>query len=301
MYSPIEQAFENRFRHSTRDARRIFHGRGHLWPGLEHINIDWYPPVVLITAYHPIDSLEELVATIRTGDHQGCVESIILQKRYEKGAPSETISGTPHPVCHCHEGKLVFEVHPGVQQNAGLFLDMQPLRSWLQDNSEGKNFLNLFAYTCSLSVAALAGGARQVVNVDMSKTSIRWGERNHALNAQDLRRVRSIPHNIFRSWGRIGQFGRYDLVVIDPPSRQRGSFDVEKNYSAVLKKLARLTTPGATVFATVNSPYLDQDYLQHQFQRYAPGFDLVEHFPASPDFEDRHPQKALKICRFRSR
>ena len=118
----------------------------------------------------------------------------------------------------------------------------------------------------------------------MSRPSIQWGQRNHELNDQPPGRVRTVPHNLFRSWGRLKQFGRYDTVIIDPPTRQRGSFDVEKNYSAVLKKLSKLTAPGANVIATVNSPYLTDDFLLNQVARYAPTCRFVEMMPRSPEF-----------------
>ncbi len=298
-YSSIEKSLVSWLKSSVPDTRRFFHGRGHLFEGLEHINIDWYPPVLLITAYSEIQFVDELKLLINQADVLSQIESVILQQRYKKGAPAEAIIGEMISLCIVTEGNLKFEVHPGVQQNAGLFLDMRPLREWLQQNSEGKNLLNLFSYTCSLSVAALAGGARQVVNVDMSKPSIMWGERNHALNKQDMRAVRSIPHNLFRSWGRIKKYGPYNTIIIDPPTRQRGSFDAEKNYAAVLKKLPQLVKPRADIIATVNSPYLGPDFLINQFQRYAPKSALIEQIPASPEFADKFPDKALKIFHFR--
>ena len=187
-----------------------------------------------------------------------------------------------------------------MRQNAGFFLDMRPLRHWLRQYSEGKNVLNLFAYTCSLSVAALAGGARQVVNVDMSKPSINWGIRNHELNSQDPRSVKSIPHNLFKSWGRIQQFGRYELLLIDPPTRQKGSFSAEKDYAAVLKKLHKLCEPGADIIATVNSPYLSGDYLPSLMQRYQSNIRLIGEMEASPEFVDKYPERGLKIFHFRA-
>lgn len=277
----------------------MFHGRGHLFEGLEHVNIDWFNPILLITAYQDLVAADEIIGMALEADKYKQIKSILLQERFRKGAPAEVIWGESIPQCEVKEGDLLFEVHPGAQQNAGLFLDMRPLREWLQQYSENRNVLNLFAYTCSLSVAALGGGARQVTSVDMSKTSIKWGEQNHRLNRQDLRRVNSVPYNIFKSWGRIKQFGRYDIIIIDPPSRQRGSFDVEKNYSAIIKKLAGIANPGADIIATLNSPYLGSEYLLNRFQRYGPGFRFIAEMPASPEFNDKYPERGLKICHFR--
>lgn len=299
MYTPIKSALASWLSSKVSEPRRFFHGRGHLHEGLEHINIDWYPPVLLITAYDEVRCRRELMTIVHESDPQKQIESVILQHRHKKESPTEVLFGVDRPCCIVHEGNLIFEVHPGVQQNAGLFLDMRLVREWLQQNSSGRNVLNLFAYTCSLSVAALAGGAKQVVNVDMSTASIKWGEKNHTLNFQDLRAVRSIPHNIFRSWRRIKQFGPYHTIIIDPPTRQRGSFEVEKSYSTVLKKLHQLAVPSADIIATVNSPYLGPEFLIHQMQRYSPTCRFVEEMHAPPEFADKFPDKALKICRFR--
>lgn len=298
MYQALEEAVVDFFSEARPDTRRIFHGRGHLYPGLEHLSVDWFAPVVLITTYKEIDKPQRLADLIRTHDKHDQAQTIMLQYRKRKGAPAITLYGETTNHCTVTEGNLNFEIQPGVNQNAGLFLDMAPLRTWLQENTAGKNVLNLFAYTCSLSVAALAGNAKQVVNVDMSKPSIKWGERNHTLNKQDPRSIRSIPHNLFRSWGRIKQYGRYDLIIIDPPTRQRGSFDAEKNYGAVLKKLHKLTAPGAEVIATINSPYLNEDYLPQLVSRWAPSLRLKGRMAVAPEFADKFPERGLKIYHF---
>ncbi|MBV1879546.1 MAG: class I SAM-dependent methyltransferase [Pseudomonadales bacterium] len=300
MYKPIELALTEQFNKFDVQPRRVFHGRGHQFEGLEHVNLDWFAPVLLITAYSEIDNLDVLLALILRYDLQHQIKSVIYQKRSSSGAPSRCIWGEQLESVVVVENGIKFEVQPGARQNAGLFLDMRPLRSWLTEYSQGKNLLNLFAYTCSLSVAALAGDARQVVSVDMSKPSINWGRRNHQLNDQDLRSVRSIPHNLFKSWGRVQKFGPYNTVIVDPPSRQPGSFDVERDYVTVLKKLSRLCLPAGDLFVTLNSPYLGFDYIENLMQRYQPKFRLLGRFPISPEFADRYPERGLKILHFRT-
>lgn len=298
MYQAIADRASDFFAVLQPDTARIFHGRGHMFPGLEHLSVDWFSPVVLISSWDDVSQTDELLKAVKDADQHGQIKCILLQFRKRQGTPSDALYGEPiHKVIVTERG-LKYEVQPGVNQNSGLFLDMQPLRQWLQETSKGKNVLNLFAYTCSLSVAALAGNARQVTNVDMSKPSINWGARNHALNDQDPRSIRAVPHNLLRSWSKVKQFGRYDTIIIDPPTRQRGSFDAEKNYGAVLKKLKQLTNPGANIIATVNSPYLNDEFLPHQMMRNAPQCRLIEMMPRSPVFEDKFPERALKIYRF---
>ncbi|MEZ5489648.1 MAG: class I SAM-dependent methyltransferase [Gammaproteobacteria bacterium] len=278
---------------------RVFHGRGHRYPGLEHVTLDWYPPVLLLTFYQEPVHSAQLLEKILAADVHKQVKSVVLQRRQRHRADAELLWGEQFETCTVVEGGLSFEVRPGVNRNVGLFLDMRPLREWLQTHSQGRNVLNLFAYTCSLSVAAVAGGARQVVSVDMSRPSIQWGLRNHRLNNQDASLVRSLPHNIFTSWGRIQQLGRYDCILVDPPTRQRGSFDVAKNYPAVIKRLPKLIKPGADVIATINSPYQGPGFLIEQFEKFAPALRFVEFLPIAAEFQDKYPERGLNICLFR--
>ena len=37
------------------DARRVFHGRGGLYPGCEQWTLDWFAPVWVLTSFKPMD------------------------------------------------------------------------------------------------------------------------------------------------------------------------------------------------------------------------------------------------------
>ena len=294
--NPLKEKLHTFFSEFQPEARRIFHGRGHCYPGYENLCIDWFRPVVLISAWEPIDNPEALKALILEAAPANEVAAIVLQHRYINQSPADILFGEiPQKVIVKAQG-LRFEVRPGRQQNVGLFLDTGPLRDWLKEHSDGCNVLNLFAYTCALSVAALAGGATSVTNVDMSKPSIEWGNQNHMLNGQGPMPIRKIPHNVFKSWGRIHQFGRYDLVIIDPPSRQKGSFDAERDYKSLVKRLPKLCNPGATIIAVLNSPFLDKAFLLDIFANVLPDASFQEWLPVAKEFEESDPEKGLKIA-----
>lgn len=40
------------------DATRLFHGRGGYYPGCEHLCLDWFAPVLLLTSFIPLDAAE---------------------------------------------------------------------------------------------------------------------------------------------------------------------------------------------------------------------------------------------------
>jgi len=298
MYDVIEQKLQTFFASPQPEARRIFHGRGHCYPGLEHICVDWFRPVVLVSAWQPIENPEQLKQMIQNAAPKDELKAIVLQHRYINQSPADTLFGDVPDKVVVRAQDLRFEVRPGKQQNVGLFLDTGPLREWLKANSKDCNVLNLFAYTCALSVAAMAGGASSVTNVDMSKPSIEWGNQNHMLNGQGPMPIKRIPYNLFKSWGRIRQFGRYDLVIIDPPSQQKGSFNAEKNYKSVVKRMKELCNPGATIIAVLNSPFLGKDFLLEVFEKELPKTTFEEWMPVAKEFEEINPEKGLKIGRF---
>ena len=95
-------------------------------------------------------------------------------------------------------------------------------RRWVRAQAAGQQVLNLFAYTSAFSVAALQGGAKQVVNVDMSAGAIALGQLNHALNGLQAG-ARFLAHDIFKTWGKITRSGPYHLIIVDPPSFQKAA------------------------------------------------------------------------------
>ncbi|CAM9823713.1 unnamed protein product, partial [Laminaria digitata] len=64
-----------------------------------------------------------------------------------------------------------------------LFLDLRATRTWMLQNSEGLEVLNLFSYTGGVAAAAACGGAKSVWNVDFSTSAHEVGRASLKLNA----------------------------------------------------------------------------------------------------------------------
>jgi 23S rRNA (cytosine1962-C5)-methyltransferase len=286
--------------HQGTDATRLFHGRGHSYDGYEDVTVDLFPPYLLIGSFGEDErGMLQLAALLSQQLPQ--VQGICVQLRDGRRIESRIVHGTVPEQVVVTEGDLRFIVAPLRNQNVGLFLDMAPARRWLRERAMNASVLNLFAYTCGFSVAAIAGGARAVVNNDMSRSALDWGERNHRENAHDSRLVRMLPHNLFKSWRKVRQFGPYNLVVIDPPTNQHGSFNAEKQYGQILRRIPEFTRPGGQVLACLNSPFLNTDFLPAQMSRWCADCRFVEYLPASADFPDRFVDRALKVALFRYR
>lgn len=280
-------------------CQRLFHGRGHAYKGFEHINVDWFSPVILISLYSEVeqDWLIEQVNLLRT--HIGDCRSIQVQHRYKKYAPIDVVWGDEITQLVAQEHGLQYHITLGQSQNCGLFLDMANGRKWLLDHASDKNILNLFAYTCAFSVAALAGGAKQVVNIDMAKASLSKGRDNHKLNDQDLSRVKFEGVDIFKSYGRLKKYGPYDILVCDPPSFQKGSVDIERDYKKIIKRIPQLMNKGADLLLCLNSPKLSPSFLHAEVQRECPQCQFVQQIENPEVFKENEHGKELKVLHFK--
>lgn len=284
------------------ETRRLFHGRGRCWPGLEQITVDWLQGVLSVALFRelPPEQLAELEAMLRRLAEGPAWhgQAILLQHRYLPDSPGQWLLGEPCVQREVVEDGLTYLLDLGVRQNTGLFLDMRHGRRWVREQSAGKRVLNLFAYTCGFSVAAVAGGAEQVVNLDMAKSALARGRDNHRLNRHDASRVAYLGHELFKSWGKVRKYGPYDLIIIDPPTFQRGSFVLTQDYAKILRRLPELLNAGGTVLACVNDPGVGAQFLLDGMAEQAPQLRFVERLDNPPEFPDIDPEGGLKALVF---
>lgn len=274
---------------------RLFHGRGKTYPGFHDVTVDLLGSVILVALYGDADPAAHEFAKALGEYAPETIDAVLVQHRRGRQTQAEVLWGRLPETVVGQEAGLSYLLQPTRNQNIGVFLDAAPLRQWVRQQANTANVLNLFAYTCGFSLAAVAGGARQVVNNDMSRAALDWGRANHELNGDDPRKVRYVPHNLFKSWWKLKQFARYDLIILDPPTNQRGSFNAEKDYSTMLKRLTDLAAPGAKVVACLNSPFLDYSFLENQIGRWAPKLRIKQRLAGSADFPEAEPERALKV------
>ncbi|MDK1290524.1 class I SAM-dependent methyltransferase [Pseudoalteromonas umbrosa] len=302
-FSPVQQVF-SQLTELPNEAVRLFHGRGRCYPSLEQLSIDWLSGQIMCTVFKEQDDawMEGLRDCLHTLIHSELVQKqltcVFIQHRYRVDNAVEVLFGSLDEQVVVTENGLKFELSLGKKQNTGLFFDMRNGRDWVKKQSENKKVLNLFAYTCGFSVAAVAGGAKQVVNLDMAKAALKQGRRNHQLNEHALDNVSFLGHDLFKSWGKLRKFGPYDLVIIDPPTFQKGSFALTKDYQRILRKLPELLYSGATVLACVNDPTVQSQFLIDEMHREAPSMKFIERLENPPVFEDIDPQGGLKCLVF---
>ncbi len=280
------------------DACRLFHGRGGRFPGCEHLALDVFPPVLLLTSFKPLDDAALAAVGAALAARFGAALNWVYQCRGE-GAETRLMAGAvpePHVVT---EAGTRYLVHLLRGQNHGLFLDMAEGRRWVREHVKpGAKVLNLFAYSCAFSVVALQAGAAEVVNVDMASGALATGRTNHELNGVKAG-AKFLAHDIFNSWGKLTRGGPYDLVICDPPSFQKGSFVATKDYARLAKRLPTLLAPGGQALLCLNAPELGEAFLRDVVAEHAPELTFVGRVANPAVFEDVSPDRSLKVLAYR--
>ena len=291
------------------DAQRVFHGRGGLHPGCEQWALDAFPPVLVLTSFQAVsdDELHTIGSALSARWAQIAPDqplNWVFQCRAEGHLDTRLMGGSvpdPHVVT---ENGSRYRVHVLKGQNHGLFLDMAEGREWVRTfvrnygaNQPRLKVLNLFAYTCAFSVVALQAGAKQVVNVDMSHGAMAIGQQNHPLNGISTGAT-FLMHDIFKTWGKITRSGPYSLVIVDPPSYQKGSFIATKDYAKLMRRLPELLAPGGYALLCLNAPELGLNFLQDQMKELAPELNFVQRVANPAAFADVSPERSLKVLAY---
>ncbi|MCF7363870.1 MULTISPECIES: bifunctional 23S rRNA (guanine(2069)-N(7))-methyltransferase RlmK/23S rRNA (guanine(2445)-N(2))-methyltransferase RlmL [Vibrio] len=175
--------------------------------------------------------------------------------QYQKfGQQSQTMEVSEYGV------KLIVNLHDYL--DTGLFLDHKITRRKLGEMAQGKDFLNLFAYTGSGTVHAACGGAKSTTTVDMSNTYLEWAKDNMKLNGQVGRQHQFIQADCLQWLDQAS--GQYDLIFIDPPTfsnskRMEQSFDVQRDHIQLMKNLKRILRPDGTIVFSNNKRHFKMD------------------------------------------
>lgn len=242
------------------DCYRLFHGSQE---GVGGLTLDRYGPQLLVQSFHTRlgrdellsahalirDTLDEPLLLVYNDRSQG-------NSRIDRSDVVYQAEAAALEDCIGHEWGISYRVrgrHPG--QDPLLFLDLRNARGWVKAHSAGKSVLNLFAYTCGVGLAAAAGGAREVVNLDFAEGNLAVGRENGALNPElvpmqfiqsdyfpAIRQLAGLPIAQRRgqklpSYPRLPQ-RQFDLVFLDPPAWAKSAFgtvDLLRDYQSLLK------------------------------------------------------------------
>ena len=200
---------------------RLIHGEGDLLPGLV---VDVYGTTAVVQChsvgmYRSRALIAEAIREAYGKDIEAIYDksSQTLPFKADLGAIDGYLWGrSENPDAVVLENGLKFKVNWEEGQKTGFFIDQRVNRDLVRQYSRGRRVLNTFCYTGGFSVAALAGGATEVVSIDLSERAVKLADENVRLNFGDEAKHEAIACNAVEYLKDIDS--DYDLIILDPPA-----------------------------------------------------------------------------------
>ncbi len=111
----------------------------------------------------------------------------------------------------------------------GFYLDQRDNRRRIKLCVRGAEVLNLFSYTGGFAVAALAAGARSVINVDSSAEALSLAKDNMRLNGYAVNDADFVEADVFSYLRRLrAEKHSFDVIIADPPKLAQSQSQIER-------------------------------------------------------------------------
>ncbi len=273
-------------------ALRLFNGFSEGWPDLA---IDLYGRTLVIHDYaeNVLDGVRNMaVARGFYEENLPWVGAMLWKSR--SGTTAEERNGKwlneVEPDRRIREHGVWYALDLQANRDAGLYLDTRNLRQWLKEKMAGARVLNTFAYTGSLGVAATAGGAARVVQLDLKRAFLNIAKTSYTLNGFPISKGDFITGDFWPVISRLIKAEElFDCVIVDPPffaATAKGVVDLEKNQARVLNKVRPLIADGGCLVAVNNGLYVSGAQFMSTLEGLcADGYLTIEELlPVAADF-----------------
>ncbi|MCE1252019.1 MAG: class I SAM-dependent methyltransferase [Anaerolineae bacterium] len=241
-----------------RAAFRLFNGFYEGQPGL---TLDIYARTLLISYLKPLDiPIDDIQAwAIKL---LPWLESVLFKSRVSGAAGTgvDRVLFGRDPDTEISENDCLYAINLRMNQDASFYLDTRELRKWLKQQCSGWSVLNTFAYTGSLGVAALAGGAARVVQVDLSKKFLGMALNSCNLNHFETKKMRLMTDDFFSATAALKRSGElFDCVILDPPffsSTHKGRVNLVTESGRLINKIRPLVKHDGYLISINNALFL---------------------------------------------
>ncbi len=280
---------------SDLETYRLFHGYSEGLPGLE---IDCYGNTAILSSKRAdAAQIEAAAEALRE------VAGFTLIVANERGQAPRALCGTmPEQAQTVIEEGLRYGIEPWAELNPGLYLDARAARQWLRTHSEGRRVLNLFAFAGSLGVAAMAGGAASITQVDSQKRALKRCLANHALNAQRVDARDLICEDVPKFLKRSSRGKRrYGGVILDPPpGREDGDQTGRLSPLGLAKATAALVETEGWILVFFHHDPRSWGVLEALFSKASERkLEAIWRGRSGSDFPEADETRALRLSAFR--
>ncbi|WP_321282757.1 class I SAM-dependent methyltransferase [uncultured Vibrio sp.] len=150
----------------------------------------------------------------------------------------------------------------------GFYLDQRDSRQQAMKYMKDKEVLNCFSYTGGFGLYALKGGAKRVINADVSQPALDTAKFNAELNEFDISKKRAVFLNadVFKLLREYRDQGtKFDVVIMDPPKFAESKAQLNgacRGYKDINMLAMQILKPGGTLLTYSCSGLMDQVLFQ---------------------------------------
>ncbi len=259
-----------------------------LYENWAHIQ-EYEPPktVDATKAFHRMNDATSIVADILDVDTNHVV---VKTRKKQSGSDQYDRQDEKKRFVSVNEFGLKFKVNLYDYLDTGLFPDHRKVRQLIYKISNGKSFLNLFAYTGTATVYAAAGGARSTTTVDMSNTYLEWAQENFRLN-----KIKGRQHQFIRAdcmqwvWDAKREGHSYQVIFLDPPTfsnskKMTQTLDISRDHVELINLTMKLLDDEGILIFSCNAKrfMLDEEKLSDYSIQNVTGLTTSEDFKRKP-------------------
>lgn len=270
---------------------RLFSG---FFEGVSELVVDCYGTTLVLHNYAdpPADADAMIEAAMHfLTERLPWVQTVILKTRNAPTLPERrgVVRFGTKPDTRVREHDVWYALDLLMHRDASLYLDTRNLRAWAIQHLAGKRVLNTFAYTGSLGVAAMAGGASRVVQLDLKREYLNLAKTSYTLNGFPIVKADFQAGDFWPRISRMKRAGeRFDCVFVDPPffaATGKGTVDLVAQSHRVINKVRPLINDGGILVAINNAVFVSgAEYLRTLERLCADGYlGIEELIPVPPD------------------
>lgn len=247
--------FKRSFLKPDTDGFRLVHGDADSLPGLI---VDVYGKAAVFQIHTAgMDSFrKEITAALIEILNPSCLaeRSDVESRRDDSLQPKkpEIVFGKLDGDAPFREEGMLFLADILKGQKTGFFLDQRETREALRGLSKDRRVLNLFSYTGAFGIAAAYGGAREVINVDVSGPALEKAKEMVSVNgfSSNSGMFSFVKKDVFEFLG--GNTASFDCVVCDPPAfaKKRDQLSEAAKAYIRLNRMCLAGLSGGSVFIT---------------------------------------------------
>ena len=243
------------------NVKRLFNG---FYEGLQGLTIDLYANTLVISEHdrqraneqNLYTQIAESYAKVLPG--MNCVLLKLRHAEEPEQRKGKLLFGWELPTS-IKENGVNYALDLRLNQDSSFYPDTRNLRLWLSQQMKDARVLNCFAYTGALGIAALAGGAREVIQTDLNPNFLAVAKRSQSLN-QFTGAMTTLSQDFYPMVaGFKNRSELFDCVILDAPlfsKTHRGRVDLLQNWHGLVNKVRPLIGHEGWLVAINNALFL---------------------------------------------